>query len=119
MNHQALIAETKISCQEYLPKLINACSIIAEKIQSGIEWFGLYEQFLEGISWFISAVVGIQKISRDDLAGIHIDEFNSLLKQLEEALSNKDYITLSDVLEYEVKEKLVEYFTIIEKESSK
>ncbi|MDQ0161930.1 hypothetical protein [Aeribacillus alveayuensis] len=117
MNHQELIYETKKSCEEYLPKLIQACDIISEKIQmNDVEWFNIYELFLEGLSWFVSAVQGIKDVSRNELKEIDMKEFNILLKKVEETLSNKDYVTLADLLEYELKEKLNEYLEIIKRD---
>jgi hypothetical protein len=117
MNNQELIYETKKSCEEYLPRLINACDIISEKIQiNDVEWFNIYELFLEGLSWFVSAVQGIKNVSENELTEVDMREFDILLKEVEETLSNKDYVMLADLLAYELKEKLSEYLEIIKRD---
>lgn len=117
MQHPELIFETKKSCEEYLPKLIYACDMISQKIQSNdVEWFNTYQLFLDGLSWFISAIQGIRKVSENELKEINIEEFVILLKEVEKALFNKDYVMLADLLEYELKEKLDEYLEIIKRD---
>lgn len=119
MKFQDLIFETKQSCEEYLPKLIQACDIMSEKIQcNDVEWFNDYQLFLEGLSWFVSAVEGIRKISEIELEGIDIKKINVLLREMEKTLFNKDYVMLADLLGYELKEMLSNYLEIIKRDIS-
>jgi hypothetical protein len=118
-NYRKLIFETKQSCADYLPRLIEACDKITESIQANNhEWFEIYEAFLEGLSWLASAISGIQNIDGTQLREIEISEFNKVLKAMEDALFQKDYILLGDLLEYELKDKLENYYTTITRDLS-
>jgi type I restriction-modification system DNA methylase subunit len=118
-NYRKLIFETKQSCVDYLPKLIEACDKITENIQANNhEWFEIYEAFLEGLSWLASAISSIQNIDDKQLREIEISEFNKILKAMEDALFQKDYILLGDLLEYELKDKLENYYTTITRDLS-
>ena len=97
-----LVLETLETCKEYVPKLINAATTIANHFQSGNEAAGveLLEPVFEGIGWVIDAVNGIQQ-NRYQL-DIQLDEMKELLKSLEEALEIRDYVQMADLFEYEI-----------------
>lgn len=97
-----LILETLETCEEYIPKLIDATTTIAYHFQSGNEAAGveLLHPVFEGIGWVIEAVNGIQQ-NRCQL-DIQLEEMNELLRTLEEALEIRDYVQMADLFEYEI-----------------
>lgn len=106
-----LKAETRESCINYLPKLINATDMIAENIQTGnSEWVDLLTQFIDGLTWVKEAVSGLKNIDPQILISIDIEQLNKHLEECNSALVQRDFVLLSDVIKYELKPLLENYF---------
>ncbi|MED1873002.1 hypothetical protein [Brevibacillus borstelensis] len=102
--HQELIQETLESMRAYVPKLIDASGKIAEDIQSHqAEWIDLFMMYLDGMGWLNDAVTGIQRLDTEILIGIDGQALVDLLVQMKQALEQEDFVTLCDLLQYEVK----------------
>lgn len=97
-----VVLETLETCEEYIPKLIQATTTIAYHFQSGNEAAGveLLEPVFDGIGWVIEAVNGIQQ-NRYQL-DIQLQDMKELLKLLEEAMEIRDYVQMADLFEYEI-----------------
>jgi|GEM_PF-2203460 len=105
--HYQIIAETKESLTEYIPKLIAACDQISEMAQNNESgWVDLLDQFFEGTSWVIQAVSGIRRLESHTYVNAPVDEVMQLLQQLTEALEQKDMVAVCDILQFEIKQGL-------------
>lgn len=97
-----LIADTVESSIEYIPKLIEACHKCSFDIQSGNEAKGinLIPDIIEGLQWVTEAIDGMQK------CGFQLDidwEFmNQCFSNLEQSLMYNDFVSIADLLEYEI-----------------
>lgn len=114
---QQLIEETRRSCQDYLPKLIQAASSISYDLQSGNEAgaMAVLPDVITGLQWLVEAVRGMQENGCD--LDISLDLLAKHFQGLEQALQVKDYILLADFFEYEIIPTLEEWLkkvTIIE-----
>ncbi|MBO8159607.1 hypothetical protein [Thermosyntropha sp.] len=103
------------SLENYVPKLINASSDMAENIQSGNEGkaFLILKDYIEGIMWTVEAIDTIKSLGSQYLTEIELELLNDKLKCFEEAMLNQDYVLLADILEYEIKEVLSDYLNTI------
>ncbi len=114
---QQLIKETRRSCQDYLPKLIQATSSISHGLQSGneVEAMAVLPDVITGLQWLVEAVRGMQGNGCD--LDISSDLLTAHFHELEQALRVKDYILLADLFEYEITPTLEDWLkkvTIIE-----
>ncbi|MFD2369387.1 hypothetical protein ACFSO0_05365 [Brevibacillus sp. GCM10020057] len=115
---QQLIDETIESIHEYLPKL----SAAAEKISSDIQynrnnWLDALLMFLDGMDWLIQAVQGIRKINDQLLTEWDGETMNSLLVQMNQAMEQSDFVSMSDLLQHEMKPLLSTFQANLEKVS--
>lgn len=96
-----IIEETKESLLDYIPRLIDAATSMAENLQSGNHYEAMHQLplFFEGIDWTLQAIVGIQNNGYP----IEIDStlLNNFLGEVATAMQNQDFILLADLLEYE------------------
>lgn len=111
-----LIEETLQSCREYIGKLLAAHEQLATYFQANQEARGLdlFKQYVEGIDWLQQAIRGIQNVEKDRIPGIRVDELNPQLLAMEEALRNRDFILLGDLLDFEVSPILEDWLSKIE-----
>ncbi|MCL0081405.1 hypothetical protein M1N64_04175 [Peptococcaceae bacterium] len=111
---EQLAKETLQSCQEYIYKLADATVKIAEQIQSGNEGEGMrmIPPVLDGMQWLFEAMQGLQQhgylLEIDWRATV--DKF----KELEAALTVRDYVLIADIFEYEIEPALKEWLEKIE-----
>lgn len=103
------------SLENYVPKLINASSDMAENIQSGKEGeaFIILQDYIDGMMWFTEAVGAIKSVNNLYLEKINLQEWNLKLADMQQALENQDYVLLADILEYEIKKILQDYLIYI------
>ncbi|MFC5700875.1 hypothetical protein ACFPVX_06255 [Cohnella faecalis] len=107
---QELIAETLETMNDYVPKLTEASEKIAHCIQEHDgSWADMLIAFLEGVAWFATAVEGIQRLDQEVLANVRMDGLAPLVDQLREALEHQDFVSLCDLLQYEMKPLLQSY----------
>ncbi len=80
-------------------------------IQSGGELaINQWDQLISSIDWLGQAIRVIARHCSVDLANqllFNINEINSVLHQITEALENKDALLVSDLLEYELSDKFI------------
>lgn len=109
------LSELLESLENYMPKLINASSFMAENIQTGNEGkaFTILQDYIDGMMWFTEAVGAIKSVNSLYLEKIDLDEWNRKLLDMQQALENQDYVLFADILEYEIKQILQEYLTYI------
>lgn len=100
-----------------LEKIIESFPRIAEKLQIGDEKVALnsFAAFINFIVYYINIIAQIinlynNKKNNFDFNEINntIEEFSKNFEKIKEALDEKDYVTLSDVLEYEISDLLKE-----------
>lgn len=100
---EQLLHDTLESCQEYIPKLIEAAGEVAYNFHSNSESeaLGWLPQILEGLQWVVDAIQGIQRCY--NILAINIEELTAIFKELEQALECRDYVLTGDLLDYEIK----------------
>lgn len=104
-----------------LPKfqsfIIEILDEVVDKLQTGKdkEAFIYAEKFSHIVGLSFSVLSKVAEICSIDYSNIKIDnislldsinDFNSMMNNLLEAFSNEDYISIADLLEYEIKEKI-------------
>ncbi|GAX88905.1 hypothetical protein [Effusibacillus lacus] len=111
-----LVEETLQSCQEYIPRLIEAHEQLATYFQGNEEAKGLdlFQLYIEGIDWLQQSVRGIQNLDHSKIPGIQVDEVNPKLIEIEEALQNRDYVLMGDLLDYEITPILEQWLKKVE-----
>ena len=115
-----------------LPKfqsfIIEILDEVVDKLQTGKdkEAFIYAEKFSHIVGLSFSVLSKVAEICSIDYSNIKIDnislldsinDFNSMMNNLLDAFSNEDYISIADLLEYEIKEKIeniMDYTPILE-----
>lgn len=114
---EKLVNDTLKSMDEYLPRLKNSMTVIAEKIQGEgeerEEGFKLLTKAIEGITWCVDAVVALKKFGY--LTEIDLESANKVLRELEDALKKQDFVLAADILEYEIEPVLGEWIGVVKK----
>ena len=114
---EKLVNDTLKSMDEYLPRLKNSMTVIAEKIQGEgeerEEGFKLLTKAIEGITWCVDAVVALKKFGY--LTEIDLESANKVLRELEDALKKQELVLAADILEYEIKPVLGEWIGVVKK----
>ncbi|MCL0067399.1 hypothetical protein M1N67_00455 [Peptococcaceae bacterium] len=114
---EELVNDTLKSMDEYLPKLKNSMTVIAEKIQGEgeerEEGFKLLTKAIEGITWCVDAVVALKKFGY--LTEIDLESTNKVLRELEDALKKQGFVLAADILEYEIEPVLGEWIGVVKK----
>lgn len=100
---QAIIIETLESMKDYVPRLVIASETIVHDIQAHEgNWANVLVAYLEGISWLTMAIDGIQRLDQDILANWDINALASVIEQINGTLEQQDYVSLCDLLLYEL-----------------
>lgn len=81
----------------------------------------LFNQLLDGLEWLGSLVDSMELVVRRDLAGLPDGEhicrasatFRTLLRELQVAFENADYVLIGDLLTYELTPLLAEWENIV------
>ncbi|MFY0543159.1 hypothetical protein [Brevibacillus sp. H7] len=108
--HQELINETLESMKDYVPKLVAASEKIAQDIQSHQGgWVDIFIAYSEGMVWLTQAISGIQQLDQQILKDWDVAALAPLISQLNIALEQEDFVSLCDLLEYEMKPLLLSY----------
>jgi hypothetical protein len=110
MMEQNLIQETLESMRDYVPKLVAASEKLAYDIQTHEGgWPDYLIAYLEGIAWLTMAINGIQQLDQDILANCDINLLAPLIDHLKLALEQQDFVSLCDLLQYEMLPLLQSY----------
>ena len=102
---------------KFQPFIIEILDEVVDKRQTGKdkEAFIYAEKFSHIVGLSFSVLSKVAEICSIDYSNIKIDnislldsinDFNSMMNNLLEAFSNEDYISIADLLEYEIKEKI-------------
>lgn len=100
-----------------LEKVIDSFPQVAEKLQIGDEKVALnsFATFVNFIVYYINIIAQIINLYNNKENDFNFDEINNTIEvfsknfeKIKEALDDKDYVALSDVLEYEISEPLKE-----------
>ncbi|MCZ8514880.1 hypothetical protein O9H85_21145 [Paenibacillus filicis] len=101
--NQAIIIETLESMKGYVPKLVMASETIVHDIQTHEgNWANVLVAYLEGISWLTMAIEGITRLDQNILADWDINALASVVEQLNGSLEQQDFVSLCDLLLYEL-----------------
>ncbi len=113
----------------FIEPLINVIDDIVSYIQIGDDKQGFikiekFSKSIEIIFLIISKVLSVYELNYESISYngenfvSFIDEINSHMSAIVEAFDNNDYVTVADILEYEIKDKLLilgDYISTIEK----
>lgn len=104
---QDIVQETLESMIDYVPKLAAASEKIAIDIQTHQEgWIDTLLAYLEGLNWLVEAVAGLQRLDRFLLEDWNIELIKPHMDQMSEALEQNDFVSLCDLLQYELRPML-------------
>lgn len=114
------------SLKQLFPPLLALLDRIVHSLQTGNdkEAFLCLQKLTEGVGNVIGMVSAIKNAFDIDLGEVRIEErsFESVIRDLQSVLqdiiaafSNEDFVTISDLLEYEVRERLASFETYIER----
>jgi predicted transcriptional regulator len=112
----ALLKETYQSAIDYLPKLIDAIFQIAEYFRSGSdgEAIKLFLQAENGLHWNAQLIQNSSVLLSSQPKALEFHQRNqALLKEVLEAWENEDFVTVADLMEYELAPLLREWLNFI------
>ena len=116
------------SLPKFLPLILDVLDSIVNKLQSGNdkEAFIYAEKFSRIVSYAFSILSNTASLYSIDYSNISLDsvtltdainDFNEMMNNVLEAFSNEDYISIADLLEYEIKERIeniMNYIPLVE-----
>ena len=116
------------SLPKFLPLILDILDSIVNKLQAGNdkEAFMYAEKFSRITSYAFSILSNVAALYSIDYSQISIDsvslsdainDFNEMMNNVLEAFSNEDYISIADLLEYEIKERIeniMNYIPLVE-----
>lgn len=97
-----LVHDTIQSISEYLPKVSNGCVSASSLLYQNRtkEALEIWAQIIDGIEWTVSAINGIQRLGYE--LDINLEEIDTYLLEIVAALHNSDFITVADLIKYEI-----------------
>ncbi|WP_300368262.1 hypothetical protein [Brachyspira sp.] len=121
------------SLPKFLPLILDILDSIVNKLQSGNdkEAFIYAEKFSRIVSFSFSILSNVASIYSIDYSEISlnfvtltdaINDFNEMMNNVLDAFSNEDYISIADLLEYEIKERIeniMNYIPLVEEHIEK
>lgn len=121
------------SLPKFLPLILDILDSIVNKLQSGNdkEAFIYAEKFSRIVSFSFSILSNAASIYSIDFSDISlnmvtlsdaINDFNEMMNNVLEAFNNEDYISIADLLEYEIKERIeniMNYIPLVEEHIEK
>ena len=104
IEQREIMEQTIAEAHHYGRKLVNACSMISDCFQQGQQQEGIVVlgQLIEGMEWFSKAVYLTRPLHAESQIAINFGQFPEILHPLVEAMKNKDYTLLADLLCHEV-----------------
>lgn len=111
-----IVRETLDTLLEFLPNVIKETKKTAEYFHTDreAEALNIMIEITDAYIWVIDAIKGI-KIN-GHLLNINEDEVKDYLIEIEKAMTNQDYIAVSDLLEYEIAEIFEKWYGEIQLE---
>ena len=121
------------SLPKFLPLILDILDSIVNKLQSGNdkEAFIYAEKFSRIVSYAFSILSNVASIYSIDYSQISlnsvtltdaINDFNEMMNNVLDAFANEDYISIADLLEYEIKERIeniMNYIPLVEEHIEK
>ena len=121
------------SLPKFLPLILDILDSIVNKLQSGNdkEAFIYAEKFSRIVSYAFSILSNVASIYSIDYSQISlnsvtltdaINDFNEMMNNVLDAFANEDYISIADLLEYEIKERIeniMNYIPLVEEKIKK
>lgn len=121
------------SLPKFLPLILDILDSIVNKLQSGNdkEAFMYAEKFSRIVSYAFSILSNVASIYSIDYSQISlnavtltdaINDFNEMMNNVLDAFANEDYISIADLLEYEIKERIeniMNYIPLVEEHIEK
>lgn len=121
------------SLPKFLPLILDILESIVNKLQSGNDKdaFIYAEKFSRIVSFSFSILSNVASIYSIDYSQITlnlvplsdaINDFNEMMNNVLDAFSNEDYISIADLLEYEIKERIeniMNYIPLVEEHIEK
>ncbi|ASJ21288.1 hypothetical protein [Brachyspira hampsonii] len=121
------------SLPKFLPLILDILDSIVNKLQSGNdkEAFIYAEKFSRIVSYAFSILSNVASIYSIDYSQISlnsvtltdaISDFNEMMNNVLDAFANEDYISIADLLEYEIKERIeniMNYIPLVEEHIEK
>jgi hypothetical protein len=101
MSNQKLVQETLQSLNGFLPKMANACLIIANHLRSDNENEAMHhiKEYIEAVEWSINAINGIKFLGYP--LDIETKSINEYLIEAKDGLEVNDPVIIADMFEYE------------------
>ncbi|MBB5149726.1 hypothetical protein [Ureibacillus thermosphaericus] len=96
------VLEVVESYNEYLKKIPNGTLYIAECLREEKleEAFKTIKDFSEGVMWLIKVSELLRE--RNVEVTLNVEQINSFLIEINDAIENQDYLLVADLFEYEV-----------------
>lgn len=107
---QILLLESFQEMNNYIYKLKDGISNIVNLLASEQEQeaFNMIVQLTNGLEWINNVFASVKEISNIDFEEVEFDEmiesFQNILESIVDSIEDKDYVLLSDILEYELSE---------------
>jgi hypothetical protein len=100
-----------LSMKDYVDRIVPETSRLSEQFYQNLNTaWGEFVQLMEGLQWITSTLNVIDSLSKEKLYYTNWNDFLQLfssiqqeLKDLEDAVQNKDTVLIGDILQYEVK----------------
>lgn len=101
-NHQNLKTEAYETAKKYMSKLVGGIDLAVSYVHQNDEdrFIDIFMQIIDGMEWLNEALTLTKDIQEGELEPSELQE---KLPDLLEALENKDYILIGDILDYEIK----------------
>ena len=102
--------EVLISVYEYMQKLYGGIQDAVEcyRINNNAGGMELTVQIIEGLQWLIQALEATVEVQKEV---IQIAEINDTLEEILDALENEDTVLIADLFEYELLDKIQEWYS--------
>ena len=99
-----LMQETMESADEYIDRVHSTVGNMVYNLQGGREdkAISVCADLFEGIKWLLECFRLTLPLQETKETIVSASDINPVTVQLEEALGNKDYVLLGDLLEYEL-----------------
>ena len=106
MSDEQLIVETMEEARNYVSRFLDGLDSIVESFLKGREdlAFRDYPHFIEGIGWLMEVLRLTEPYcTARGLKFGSLYQVNQILAEMVEALENRDYVVVGDLMNYEIK----------------
>ena len=99
-----IMEESIFEMKKYLPKIIEASHAIVQKFQTSKEQqaIELFIYFSEGLEWLLQVADLTKQFQKSININLSSQKIHEILPEMIEGWNNKDYILISDLIEYEI-----------------